>query len=212
MAIRDVLEDLENLVADAAHVPLSGKCMIDENDLVHLVEELRNGLPTALSQAEDIMTERETILAKARSEADHIISDAKKDAERRISNTAIEREAKERARAMLDEANEKARIMMDEANEKARVMMDEANAKANEMVEEARQRGEDIYLKAVEKKSNVDQYVNQVLDQVISHVTATVNGIQQLEHGLQQGVGVLSDVQNQMNQEANEVSRRLAQG
>jgi len=201
MAIRDVLEDLENLVADAAHVPLSGKCMIDENDLVHLVEELRNGLPTALSQAEDIMTERETILAKARSEADHIISDAKKDAERRVSNTAIEREAKERARAMLDEANEKARIMMDEAN-----------AKANEMVEEARQRGEDIYLKAVEKKSNVDQYVNQVLDQVISHVTATVNGIQQLEHGLQQGVGVLSDVQNQMNQEANEVSRRLAQG
>ena len=92
MAIRDVLDDLENLVADAAHVPLSGKCMIEENDLVHLVEELRNTLPTALAQAEDIMTERETILAKAKSEAEHIIEESKKEADRRVSNSVIERE------------------------------------------------------------------------------------------------------------------------
>ena len=45
MSVRDILDKIENLVAGASHVPLSGKCMIDENDLVHLVEELRNDLP-----------------------------------------------------------------------------------------------------------------------------------------------------------------------
>ncbi|MBQ3971664.1 MAG: ATPase, partial [Selenomonadaceae bacterium] len=78
MSVRDILDKIENLVAGASHVPLSGKCMIDENDLVHLVEELRNDLPNELSQANQIMKDREKILGDAQKEADHIVDEAKK--------------------------------------------------------------------------------------------------------------------------------------
>lgn len=200
MAIRDVLEDLENLVADAAHVPLSGKCMIDENDLVHLVEELRNTLPTALSQAEDIMTERETIIAKAKSEAEHIIGEAKKEAERRVSNSVIEREARDKARAIMEETEEKSRAIMTEVTEKANSMVNEATEKAQALMEEARSRGEEIYREAVQKKQDVDAYANQVFNQLINHVTDTYNGVQQAEQGLAQARNVLEAAQAQMNQ------------
>lgn len=200
MAIRDVLEDLENLVADAAHVPLSGKCMIDENDLVHLVEELRNTLPTALTQAENIMTERDTIIAKAESEAQHIIDEARKEAERRVSNSVIEREARDKARVIMEETETKSRSMMDEATERSRAMVEEATEKAGAMVEEARQHGEDIYKQVMQKKAEVDQYANQVFEQLIAHVSDTYNGVQQAEQGLLQARNVLEAAQTQMNQ------------
>jgi len=200
MAIRDVLEDLENLVADAAHVPLSGKCMIDENDLVHLVEELRNTLPTALSQAEDIMTERETIIAKARSEAEHIIGEAKKEAERRVANSVIEREARDRARAIMEETDEKSRAALAEANEKASAMINEATEKAQAMVEEARSRGEEIYTQVMQKKQNVDEYANQVFSQLISYVTNTSDGVNQASQVLAQAKNRLQEAQAEMNQ------------
>ena len=211
MAIRDVLEELENLVADAAHVPLSGKCMIDENDLVHLVEELRNTLPTALTQAENIMTERDAIIGKARSEAEQIIKNANEDAERRVSNSIIEREARDKARAIMDETEAKSRAMMEEASakanamineatEKSRAMMDEATEKSAAMVEDARQHGEDIYKQVMQKKAEVDQYANQVFNQLITHVSETLGGVQQAEQGLSRARQVLETAQTQMNQ------------
>jgi len=199
MAIRDVLEDLENLVADAAHVPLSGKCMIDENDLVHLVEELRNTLPTALSQAEDIMTERETIIAKARSEAEHIVGEAKKEAERRVANSVIEREARDRARAIMEETDEKSRAALADANDKATAMINEATERAQAMVEEARSRGEEIYTQVMQKKQNVDEYANQVFSQLISYVTNTSDGVNQASQVLAQAKTRLQEAQAEMN-------------
>lgn len=204
MAIRDVLEDLETLVADAAHVPLSGKCMIDENDLVHLVEELRNTLPTALAQAEDIMTERDTIIAKAQSEADHIIEEAKKEAERRVANSQIEREAREQARAIREETNEQARAIMTETKDKAAAMMEEANEKAAAMIEEARSRGEEIYVQVMQKKQNVDSYANQVFSQLIAYVTNTSEGVNQASEVLSQAKSRLEAAQAEMNSEANQ--------
>ena len=195
MAIRDVLEDLENLVA----VPLSGKCMIDENDLVHLVEELRNTLPTALSQAEDIMTERETIIAKARSEAEHIVGEAKKEAERRVANSVIEREARDRARAIMEETDEKSRAALAEANDKATAMINEATERAQAMVEEARSRGEEIYTQVMQKKQNVDEYANQVFSQLISYVTNTSDGVNQASQVLAQAKTRLQEAQAEMN-------------
>lgn len=200
MAIRDVLDDLENLVADAAHVPLSGKCMIEENDLVHLVEELRNTLPTALAQAEDIMTERETILAKAKSEAEHIIEESKKEADRRVSNSVIEREARDKARAIMEETDEKSRAAIKEAEERVAAMMDEAKEKASAMVEEARSKGEEIYTQVMQKKQNVDEYANQVFSQLIAYVTNTSEGVDQASQVLSQARSRLEAAQAEMNQ------------
>ena len=62
MAVRDTLNKVENLVASAWHLPLTGKATIDEEKLVQLVDELRDGLPQELEQAENIIRERDNIL------------------------------------------------------------------------------------------------------------------------------------------------------
>ena len=69
MAVRDTLDKIETLVADAAHLPLTEKIVISEQDLVHLVEELRQELPLELERADEIMKDKDTIIRTAQEEA-----------------------------------------------------------------------------------------------------------------------------------------------
>ncbi len=45
MAVNDILDEIENLVVDARRVVFTNKFSIEEDDLILLVDELRNELP-----------------------------------------------------------------------------------------------------------------------------------------------------------------------
>ena len=72
MGVRDTLEKIESMVAGAKNVPFTGRIMINDNDLVHYVEELRRDLPKELEKAEVIMKQRDEIIADAQREAERI--------------------------------------------------------------------------------------------------------------------------------------------
>ena len=84
MAVRDTLNKIENLVASAPHLPLTNRTIIAEEDLVHLVEELRKDLPQELEHAEEVMKERDNIIQNAQLEANNIIKQAQLQAEQLI--------------------------------------------------------------------------------------------------------------------------------
>ena len=62
MAVIDTLKKLEDLVADASHLPFSDKALVNDDEIVHLVEELRMDLPKELNRAAEIMQEQENII------------------------------------------------------------------------------------------------------------------------------------------------------
>ena len=51
MAVNEILDEIENLVVDAKHLLFTNKSLVEENDLVRLVEDLRNELPLELLKA-----------------------------------------------------------------------------------------------------------------------------------------------------------------
>mgnify|MGYP006960937243 CR=1 FL=1 len=55
MSVRETLDKLENMVVGASHFPFTEKTLINDNDLIHYVEELRNDLPKELNRADEIM-------------------------------------------------------------------------------------------------------------------------------------------------------------
>ena len=59
MAVNEILDEIENLVVDAKHLLFTNKSLVEENDLVRLVEDLRNELPLELQKAEQIMQDRQ---------------------------------------------------------------------------------------------------------------------------------------------------------
>ncbi|MBR2215304.1 MAG: ATPase [Selenomonadaceae bacterium] len=170
MAVRDTLDQIENLVAGASHVPLTGKSMIDENDLIHLVEELRKDLPMELERANDIMRDRDKIIDDAKKDSDDIVRQAKEYAAKIVDENEVVVQAKAKAKALLQQAQEQEREIMERTKANSQQLRDDA-----------------------------DRYANQVFDQLITHVTNTFQGVQQAEQGLQQARQVLLQAKEQMN-------------
>lgn len=88
MEILSILETLEDLVEKSVSVPFSGKCMIDKEEILEIIKEIRLKLPDDIKQAKWVKEERQRILLEAQKEANEII----KDAENKISSLVDEHE------------------------------------------------------------------------------------------------------------------------
>lgn len=170
MAVIDTLKKLEDLVADASHLPFSDKALVNDDEIVHLVEELRMDLPKELNRAAEIMQEQENIIGRAREEAKDIVDSAQTRANQLLEESEIVIQAKERARAIMHQTQEQARELMEQT---------QANA--------------------ARLQSDADAYANQVFEQLIAHVGNTFKGVQQAEAGLNQAMNVLRTAKAQMN-------------
>ena len=147
MAVRNTLDKIESLVAGAPHLPLTNKTLISEEDLIHLVEELRKDLPQELEHATEVMKERDNILNNAQLEASNIIKQAQLQAEQ-----------------MLDEND-----IVIKAREKSRMVLSQAQQQEAEIMERTRQNSKQL-------QDDADRYANQVFDQLIAHVTRRTTG------------------------------------
>ena len=99
MEILSILETLEDVVEKGISVPFSGKCMVDKDEILEIVKEIRLKLPDDIKQAKWVKEERQRILLEAQKEANNII----KDAENRISSLVDEHEITKKA---YEQANE----------------------------------------------------------------------------------------------------------
>ena len=101
--VEETLNKVEDLVVNSSHLPLTGKSMIDENDLIHLVEELRQDLPLELNHARELMEKETEIIEQAHREADEIIQKAKDYAAGLVAKETVVTEAQ--AKKLLYEAD-----------------------------------------------------------------------------------------------------------
>ena len=131
MAVTDTLKKLEDLVADASHLPFSDKALVNDDEIVHLIEELRMDLPKELNRATE-----ENILARARDEAKDIIDAAQVRANQLLDENEIVIQAKERARIIMQQTQEQARDIMEEAQTNATRLQSDADAYANQVFEQ----------------------------------------------------------------------------
>lgn len=99
MEILAILETLEDVVEKGISVPFSGKCLVDREEILEIVKEIRLKLPDDIKQAKWVKEERQRILLEAQKQADDII----KDAENKIASLVDEHEITKKA---YDQANE----------------------------------------------------------------------------------------------------------
>ena len=71
MKVLDLLGEIEEIVDTSSGVPLTGKIMVDSNEILQLVNEIKDALPDEIQQAQWIKNERDRILGEAKTEYDH---------------------------------------------------------------------------------------------------------------------------------------------
>ena len=89
MDVDQKLDELAQIVEQAKAVPLSASCMVNRAQVLDLIEDIREALPTSLSDADQLLAEREAVVAEGRLEADHLIAQAPEEQIRMLSQHEI---------------------------------------------------------------------------------------------------------------------------
>ena len=76
MEVLGLLETLEDIIREAKEVPLLKKAMINQDELLDIVEEIKLKIPEDIKQAKWITEER--ILQEAKKEAEDVVKEAEK--------------------------------------------------------------------------------------------------------------------------------------
>ncbi|MBC3795479.1 hypothetical protein [Acetobacterium tundrae] len=111
MRVIDLLAELEEVVEKGNTLPFSSKALIDPEELIEIIDEIRDSMPEELSEAKKIVAERKKILFTAQSEADHIKAEADKRLKELIDTNEITKTATTQANEILRNANASAKAL-----------------------------------------------------------------------------------------------------
>lgn len=108
MKVLELLDEIEEIVDTAASFPLTGKILVDAEEVLEIVKEIRIELPDEIQQAQWIKDERQRILEEAKNEAEITLKDAQSQAEALVENDDITVKAKRRADEIMRVATDNA--------------------------------------------------------------------------------------------------------
>jgi vacuolar-type H+-ATPase subunit H len=109
MEILAVLETLEDVIEKSVNMPFVGKCLVDKEEILEIIKEIRLKLPDDIKQAKWVKEERQRILLEAQKEANNIIKDAENKISSLIDEHEITKKAYEQANEIVANAQKNAR-------------------------------------------------------------------------------------------------------
>ena len=115
MKIEEVLDRFEYMVHHARHVPLSSQVMVDEDEVMELLDQMRFNLPEEIKQANWTVQEQQRLIAEAHQEASRIVSSATERAEAAVSSQEVLRRAERQAAQILRDSQSRAEHILREA-------------------------------------------------------------------------------------------------
>lgn len=111
MDILNLLERIEDIIEEASKFPLSNKVMIDKEEVLEVINEIRLKMPDEINRASWVSKERQRILNEAQSEADELIEKVKSQQKYLIEDNEVTKQAQKYANQLIDEAERKANDM-----------------------------------------------------------------------------------------------------
>jgi hypothetical protein len=137
MDILQLVDKLEALVNKGKHVPLTASIVVNEDEFLELVDQLRIAVPEEVKSARRVQQERTRILSEAQDEADRVVEDARKRIGSMIDEHEFVQTARTRAEQILRQAEEQAVAMRQGADDyvaQVLTQLDEQLAEAQRVV------------------------------------------------------------------------------
>jgi cell division septum initiation protein DivIVA len=109
--VHSKLAEITQLVDGARAMPMSASCVVNRADLLALLGDLEALLPATLSQAQEVLGDRESVVEEGRREAEKIVAAARAERRRLVEATEVHEEATSEAERLLAEARQSAEAM-----------------------------------------------------------------------------------------------------
>ena len=116
--VKQLLDALYTMIDDAKNAPLSNeKCIINREDALDRLEEIRSLLPSELKRAQDIINARDDYVENAKRTVERMMQKAEADAKAMVSESEVLAAARDKAHQIVSRAEERSREMYRVANE-----------------------------------------------------------------------------------------------
>ena len=89
-------------------MPLSSRTIIDEQEFLDIIDQLRVTVPEEIKQARKVSIEKDRVILQAEAEADKIINTARERATMMLQENEMVRQAQEETRQMIETAQRQA--------------------------------------------------------------------------------------------------------
>lgn len=119
-SIYHLIDRLERLLNESWRMPLSAYLVINEDDFLDVIDQMRTAIPQEIKEGEKVQRERERMIAQAEEEAERIVQLAQEDAARLVDEHEIINGAEQRADTITARAQREAEVLKAEADEYAR--------------------------------------------------------------------------------------------
>ena len=104
MDILHLVDRLEELFNESRPIPLTHSVMVDEERILDIIDQMRVSIPEEIKKAQQILAQRDRILAQAQEEASRKLALAQEKSDSMLENHGIVEAAQARARQIEDQA------------------------------------------------------------------------------------------------------------
>ncbi len=111
-----LLDQLEEVLGGGSRLPLTSRTLVDEQEILDILDQIRVSIPDELKSARRLTQERDQVVADAHAEADRILRDADSQAIERVAEHSLVRTAEMRAADIEERALRQAADIRREAD------------------------------------------------------------------------------------------------
>lgn len=114
-----LLDRLDQMIESAPEIPLTGKCLIDAEEALDLLDRIRNAIPEEVKRAEWLTAEKDRVIQEGQAEAERMLSQAEEYVAKMVHESEISRRANEERERLLADATQQANQIEKDAREYA---------------------------------------------------------------------------------------------
>ncbi len=116
MDILQLIDRLEELFNDAKAVPFTHNVVVDEDRMLELIDQMRIAIPEEVKKAQQVVAQRDRVMAQAQEEANRTLQIARDKADQLAQKDIIVQEAQRRADQILAQARAEAEAVRTDAD------------------------------------------------------------------------------------------------
>lgn len=119
MDILQLIDRLEELFNESKSIPLTRNVMVDEDRMLDIIDQMRIAIPEEVKKAQQLLGQRDRVLAQAQEEANRTLELARQKADQMVTKEMVAQEASRRAEQILAQARVEAENIRAEADDYA---------------------------------------------------------------------------------------------
>lgn len=116
MDILHLIDRLEELFNESRPLPFTHNVVVDEDRMLDLIDQMRVAIPDEVKKAQQLLAQRDRLLAQAQEEANRTLALAREKSEQMMEREPLMQQARMQAQQVLEKAYAEAKTIRQDAD------------------------------------------------------------------------------------------------